>query len=239
MPGGRKAKHLTPEDAWAARLASKKAYRERNIEEERRKSRERTQCAAERAREKLQKEAHKAAKKAKRRRKIAEKLARKAAGTCNSNSSLNKQETSPQDVLIYSRKTDLQKELQATWDQLFPGTGMPDWDIYFKARYLQFIEGCKAEGVDVWRDRVKQRVEVIKNVINKVDTIITEARSRTYTLNGPRLQRASQFLDIPVQDRRWLIRTLYTDEGFVRIAEEENGLLQYQSHYKQGFLSWQ
>ncbi|KIJ35201.1 hypothetical protein M422DRAFT_34801 [Sphaerobolus stellatus SS14] len=42
MPGGHPRIYFTPEEARQGRLKSKKAYRERNIDEERRKSRKRT-----------------------------------------------------------------------------------------------------------------------------------------------------------------------------------------------------
>ncbi|KIJ31903.1 hypothetical protein M422DRAFT_266401 [Sphaerobolus stellatus SS14] len=50
MPGGRPKKHLTAEEIRQAKLVSKKAYRERNLNEEREESRERTRKAAAQAR---------------------------------------------------------------------------------------------------------------------------------------------------------------------------------------------
>ncbi|KIJ23413.1 hypothetical protein M422DRAFT_276015 [Sphaerobolus stellatus SS14] len=45
MPGGRPRKYFTEEEERQGRLQAKKAYRERNIDEERRKSRIRTKHA--------------------------------------------------------------------------------------------------------------------------------------------------------------------------------------------------
>ncbi|KIJ28058.1 hypothetical protein M422DRAFT_270693 [Sphaerobolus stellatus SS14] len=86
-----------------------------NIEEERLKSRERTKQVATRAREKALEEALKAAKKAERIRKKVAKSVQKVAGHYTT-SSKPKQGGSTDQVFLYSRKTDLQIQLDAIWE---------------------------------------------------------------------------------------------------------------------------
>ncbi|KIJ32925.1 hypothetical protein M422DRAFT_265266 [Sphaerobolus stellatus SS14] len=209
----------------------------RNIEEERLKSRERTKQVATRAREKALEEALKAAKKAERIRRKVAKSVQKVAGHYTT-SSKPKQGGSTDQVFLYSRKTDLQMELDAIWERLFY-TKTPKWDTYFEERYLQVVNGAHADGLDDWRERVSQHVVAFQEAMKCINAIITEAQSRTYTVNGSRLIKAQEFLEIPQQYRGWLLHSLYCDEEFIFLVKDKDGFVKYEEYHKLGYLCWQ
>ncbi|KIJ55895.1 hypothetical protein M422DRAFT_239056 [Sphaerobolus stellatus SS14] len=225
---------LTASTIWEPQYAAaKRAELEvlaRNIEEERLKSRLRTQIAVARAHEKALEEARKAARRTERRRKKAEKIVGKLSGSTST--SLDSKlcydgaQCTITPPILFSCKTNLTHELDAIWDGLFDGKGMPNWDTYFQERYLHLVQEAQADGFGVCTKCVKKRIVAFQQAIMCLDAIITEARTRTYTQNGPRLQKALNFLELPQQSRSWLLRITYADDEFLTMGKDVDGLQQ-------------
>ncbi|KIJ52278.1 hypothetical protein M422DRAFT_243070 [Sphaerobolus stellatus SS14] len=137
MAGGRPQKHFTPEEARKARLASKKAYRERNLDEERAKSRQRTKKAA--------CIAHKAKKK---QAALATPFT-SSVGTSNKTLSYNHHSSSSKSMEPVGTKeahNTLEAGKRRIWEKIFHSPVSPDLDSYFPQRYQAHIAGVKEMG---------------------------------------------------------------------------------------------
>ncbi|KIJ28696.1 hypothetical protein M422DRAFT_269997 [Sphaerobolus stellatus SS14] len=213
MPGGHKQKYSISEEAREARLASKKAYRARNLEEEREKSRIRTRRAADKARQAELKAAEKARKKAHRREKKARYLAAVAAGKSHEEAQRNAQAILSRDDII-APKADLKAMRSDVWLKVVGTRNQPDWEQYFKERFEHWIAAYEARGWPGCESDILAQINLLQAEQKKIRTISQECLSRFSRLEGKRLQQARDLYEQLRNDNSWIARMEAAEDEF-------------------------
>ncbi|KIJ30685.1 hypothetical protein M422DRAFT_53663 [Sphaerobolus stellatus SS14] len=167
MPGGRPKKYNTPEEAHQGRLASKSAYRQRNLEEERAKSRSRTRKAAV-----------------------------QACQLREQNASTVPVESSSTVITLKDGPSDSKKASPSVGfgrKSFTPVT--PDLDAYFPRRYQTHISGVKELGWDLLKPIVKERVTLLTECEDEAIRLVQLAYENFYGISGLPLNQANEILD--------------------------------------------
>ncbi|KIJ40053.1 hypothetical protein M422DRAFT_780860 [Sphaerobolus stellatus SS14] len=227
MPGGRPKKYFTPEEARQAHLISKAAYRQRNLEEERAKSRCRSMKAARIARN-IKKEPQTV-------ESGTQKTAKKGS-VLNSNKTSTKTAVKTKKV-TFPRDIDLVEAMRQIWQRLFNTSSPPDLDLYFPQRYQAQVSAVKEHGWDEIRGIMNERKTLLEDC-EEGRHLAEIALQRVYGKSGKALEKANKIKE-DMEGFRKKISSLLSCEDEFEILVNGMGIAEYEHIHNVKGLSWQ
>ncbi|KIJ25938.1 hypothetical protein M422DRAFT_273030 [Sphaerobolus stellatus SS14] len=182
MPGGRPKKYNTHEEACQGRLATKKAYRLRNLEDERLKSRRRSR---------------KAARKARKEKKKAQALmgheTLSSGGIKKVQSHVSTAvSTSFSGTVIAKKKPHFEQAKRRITEKLFNSSRFPDTDTYLQQRHKVHISGVKEDGWEIVQPIIQKRIELLEECEAEARTLAALAMEAVCYKRGKDLEEANR-----------------------------------------------
>ncbi|KIJ39652.1 hypothetical protein M422DRAFT_257479 [Sphaerobolus stellatus SS14] len=220
MPGGRPQKYFTPEEAKAARNASRKAYRARNLEEDQEKSHLCSRRAHKKAAEaelKAAARARKKARKAQRKKHTADQKAQYLAGLASGKTHEQaieyvKSRSSAQPLI--TANTDLSTLRDELWVSLVGIPAQPEWESYFQGRYEYWLQIYKEKGWPGCESNILARMELLQAAQTKIRAIAHKNLQRFSKLERAKLEKAQEFYNQLCLDDDWIARMESAEQEF-------------------------
>ncbi|KIJ32289.1 hypothetical protein M422DRAFT_265969 [Sphaerobolus stellatus SS14] len=240
MPGGRPRKYFTEEEERQGRLQAKKAYRERNIDEERHKFCIRTKHATIKAERAARKVAKKAARKDEKRRKM---ITQMTQIPCGSVGASNEQSGSIKIIEPpeFNFKTNLDQIMGDLLYQMFNKATIlsaEETKTFYQQRYLKWIADYKEKSLGIVRTEVRKYVQAGEACGVTADLVKKEALHRTYFKDGKNLAKARRDYEGMKAAASCIHLISNADEEFI-LTVEGLSMQEYQRAYDHNELVWQ
>ncbi|KIJ48956.1 hypothetical protein M422DRAFT_28284 [Sphaerobolus stellatus SS14] len=235
MPGGRPRIYFTPEEARQGHLKSKKAYRERNIDEERRKSRKRTRRALKRTK----KEDAIAA-----RAYMNDTLSEPISARLMQDVIMSKDGGEPSGIGPQWSKMSCRCELEPLLTEVWStGLGISEphsWQSYLETKHEQLVKVFQEKGLDAVTALAEPLLQQISHCLERNAEIFQEiSRRRDKTYGKAHEKYKKLFMDSTRQGINLRALDMLVDLFVLYVRDDLMGLNMYLKDHKAKQHPWQ